>query len=531
MVGQDVNSRSDADGRGAGAFVKLGAAALCIVCFGVLFWDGLIYAASAWERDEFSYGYIVPPLALLMIWHALRGMTPPAVSRGGGIGAAIVVFAAVLAVLAKVGGMPTFGYYGFILSLLGLVLILYGAYGLRWLLFPIAYLFFALPLPNTLYIQVSTTMQHISSVLGTDILRAMGYSVFLNGNIIDLGLYQLQVAEACNGLRYLFPLASFAYLVGYIYAGPIWHRVVLFLFTVPITIAINSARIALTGILVNYQGVEAAEGFMHAFEGWVIFVFGLVLLFVVLQILMLISGDRRLFVARLNLDIIIPAPGRVPAPMARATPALIVALVAVVAGVVAFSALPEGARTVPPRKPLATFPLSIDGWSGTERAILPTQLETLQVDDYIVADYENPQVDTPVNLYVAWYDAQDRRATIHSPAVCIPAGGWEITDLSDTTLTPDGMDTPLTVNRSVIVNGTQRQLVYFWFELRHRRLTDELRIKLANVWDALTLGRTDGALVRVITPIRQSEDPEDADARLRAFLGDALPLLDAYVPN
>jgi EpsI family protein len=81
------------------------------------------------------------------------------------------------------------------------------------------------------------------------------------------------------------------------------------------------------------------------------------------------------------------------------------------------------------------------------------------------------------------------------------------------------------------VNGTQRQVVYYWFELRHRQLTKEFFIKLANVWDALTMGRTDGALVRVVTQVGADESLEDADRRLLAFLGDILPLLDDYVPN
>jgi len=513
-----------------GNTIALAGAAVYIAFIVFLFWDGLIYAASSWEREEFSYGYIVPPLAILLIWHALRTL-PARASGGWWVGVVVTVVAAGLAVVARAGGMPAFSYYGFIVTLLSLALILYGWHGLRRLFFPIAYLFFALPLPNTLYIKVSTAMQHISSELGTNVLRALGYSVFLEGNIIDLGPYQLQVVEACNGLRYLFPLASFAYLVGYIYSGPAWHRVLLFLSVVPITIAINSARIALTGILVNYQGISAAEGFMHAFEGWVIFLVGLALMFLVLQLLLLVTGDLRPFTSRLDLDTILPQKGRLPPTVRRATPALIVGTMAVGLGAAVLVGLPEGAQSVPPRKPLATFPLQIDEWSGREDVIQPAHLEILQVDDYIVADFQGKDRKAPVNLYVAWYDAQDRRAAIHSPSVCMPAGGWEIAQFGTRTVIPEGQDTAIPVNRTVIANGMHRQVVYYWFELRHRQLTNEFRIKLANVWDALTLGRTDGALVRVVTAIRPDEEPEDADARLQAFLGEVVPLLDDYVPN
>ncbi|MQX35363.1 VPLPA-CTERM-specific exosortase XrtD [Roseospira navarrensis] len=508
----------------------LGVALVCTGLIALFFWNGLAHAAVQWEREEFSYGYIVPPLTVLMVWHALRTMTPKP-SGGVWAGAAVIILAVLSGVLAKVGGMPVFSYYGFILALMGLAMVLYGWHGLRHLFFPLFYLFFALPLPNTLYIKVSTTMQYISSVLGTEILKAMNYSVYLSGNIIDLGPYQLQVAEACNGLRYLFPLASFAFLIGYLYKGPTWHKVVLFLFTVPITIVINSARIAFTGILVNSNGVSAAEGFMHAFEGWVIFVIGLVLLFLVQQGLILVSGSRELLTNRIDLDMIMPARGRPAAPTSRATWPLGVASAVLLAGVVALVALPEGARSVPPRKPLATFPLQIDQWTGVEQSILPSQIDILQVDDYLVADYASPAAPRDVNLYIAWYDAQDRRAAIHSPAVCIPAGGWEVTNFTTTTVQPTGLDDSLEVNRSVIAQGTSRQLVYYWFELRHRRMTHEYSIKLANVWDALTLGRTDGALIRLVTPVAANESLEDAEQRLSVFMGEMLPHLDDYVPN
>ncbi len=123
-------------------------------------------------------------------------------------------------------------------------------------------------------------LQHVSSRIGTAIISALGIPVYLDGNIIDLGTYKLQVAEACSGLNYLFPLLSFGFLVAVIYRGPIWHKVVLFLSAVPITIAMNCLRIAMVGVLVDRYGTEQAEGFLHLFEGWVIFVacLGLLLL-------------------------------------------------------------------------------------------------------------------------------------------------------------------------------------------------------------------------------------------------------------
>ena len=141
------------------------------------------------------------------------------------------------------------------------------------------YLGFMIPLPQFIYLKLSAFMQLISSELGVAFIRWIGIPVFLEGNVIDLGVYQLQVAEACNGLRYLFPLMSFGFLFAVLYSGPWWHRTILFLATIPITIIINSFRIGMIGVLVDGYGIEQAEGFLHYFEGWIIFVACVALLF------------------------------------------------------------------------------------------------------------------------------------------------------------------------------------------------------------------------------------------------------------
>ena len=103
--------------------------------------------------------------------------------------------------------------------------------------------------------------------------------VYLEGNVIDLGVYKLQVAEACSGLRYLFPIMSFTYVFAVLYRGPVWHKLVLLLSAVPLAVLMNSFRIGVIGILVDRHGIAEAEGFLHVFEGWVIFLACIAILF------------------------------------------------------------------------------------------------------------------------------------------------------------------------------------------------------------------------------------------------------------
>src|SRR4029077_4772564 len=114
--------------------------------------------------------------------------------------------------------------------------------------------------------------QLISSQLGTFFIRLLQIPVYLEGNVIDLGVYKLQVVEACSGLRYLYPLMSLGFLAAYLFQAPLWQRALIFLSTIPISIAMNSLRIGIVGILVTHWGPQDADGFLHMFEGWIIFI-------------------------------------------------------------------------------------------------------------------------------------------------------------------------------------------------------------------------------------------------------------------
>ena len=118
-----------------------------------------------------------------------------------------------MGLLGNLTQIPYFITYGLIIVIAGLTLLVAGAkQGIRfWTVW--VYLLFMLPLPTAMYWQLSGQLQFISSRLGVEFIQTMGIPVYLDGNIIDLGIYKLQVAEACSGLRYLFPLMSFGFLV------------------------------------------------------------------------------------------------------------------------------------------------------------------------------------------------------------------------------------------------------------------------------------------------------------------------------
>ena len=119
---------------------------------------------------------------------------------------------------------------------------------------------------------MSFRLQLISSELGAIFIRMFQIPVYVDGNIIDLGNYKVQVVEACSGLRYIYPLFSLSFLLAYLFNAPLWQRAVVFLSSIPITIVMNSMRIGLVGVTVSYWGNQAADSVLHLFEGWIIFI-------------------------------------------------------------------------------------------------------------------------------------------------------------------------------------------------------------------------------------------------------------------
>ena len=246
---------------------------LFVISVGLLGWlcyDGLALMVGWWERDEYSHGYMIPLVAAYLAWQK-RDALAKAAQPGTWLGIVVVLGALFVWLLGEVSAIYTIIQYAFWLGIWGLALLWVGVSGVRVIWAALFYLFFMIPLPNFLYFNLSQELQLISSAMGVAVIRLFDISVFLEGNVIDLGVYQLQVVEACSGLRYLFPLMSFGFLIAYIYRGPFWQRAVIFLSTIPITVLMNSFRIGVIGITVEHWGIAAAEGFLHDFEGWFVF--------------------------------------------------------------------------------------------------------------------------------------------------------------------------------------------------------------------------------------------------------------------
>lgn len=507
----------------------LGLLVVSFVALAVLFWDGLDNMYSMWHEPEYNHGFMIPLVAVYLLWLRARDITAANLS-GSALGIAVLLFSLALLFLGDRSAVFAITQYAFVLAIWALVYAASGTRGISLMWVPLLYLAFMVPLPDFFTQKLTASLQLLSSQIGVAVIRAAGLSVFLEGNVIDLGAYQLQVAEACSGMRYLFPLLSFGYLCAVLFRGRWWQRAILIISTVPITILMNSFRIGVIGILVNYYGIEQAEGFLHDFEGWVVFMASVGVLFAEVWIFARMEG--RPFLEIFGLDV--PDPRDMTNMLGTLQPnrPLYFAVGILVVAALLSVTVSRPPTLIPERARLATFPLAIGEFEGRETFIDQIYLDTLRVSDYLMSRYSRPADPAPVELWVAYYDSQVKGASVHSPQACLPGGGWRIESFTERdvpNVLPDGG--AIRVNRVEIALGDQRQLIYYWFAQRGRVVTNEYLVKWFIFWDGLRNNRTDGALVRLSTFVGDKSGMAVADDRLASFMRVADPRLAYHLPG
>jgi len=204
----------------------------------------------------------------------------------------------------------------------------------------------------------------------------------------------------------------------------------------------------------------------------------------------------------------------------------VVALV-LLGGTYAFLASRSSAEPTLDREPFSGFPLLLDGWRGRDLALDADVLDLLQLTDYVMRVYTE-EAAPPVWLYVGYYASQRTGATYHSPKNCLPGGGWQFRSTGTVADVIPGQPAAR-VNRVVIERGTEQQLILYWYQDRGRVVASEYDAKGYLIWDAMTRNRTDGSLVRVTTPIVDSE--EKAYRRAVDFVRAAWEPLTRHLPS
>jgi EpsI family protein len=185
----------------------------------------------------------------------------------------------------------------------------------------------------------------------------------------------------------------------------------------------------------------------------------------------------------------------------------------------------------PPRTSLASFPLQLGEWVGTDIPIVPEILSKLDRGEFLQRDYQDQNAKgTGVSLYLAYFPNQRAGLRRHSPEDCLAGSGWSTLESGTTTLSLPGYR-PFPANRYLITRGPDRQLVLFWFWGRGRGVASEDWADFYLVFDSLRLNRNDDALIRINTPLQPDEDPDAGQRRLLSFAEQVSPLVGSYIPR
>lgn len=505
--------------------VLLAVCGALLLAFVILFHAGI---ANLWYRwgfqQELSHSYFIPVISVWMLWDRREALIH-SIGRSSVLALPLIAFALFMVFSLKQLNVFLLEHIGMMAFFVAVPLLVGGMSLLRLTIIPIVYLAFMIPPPFWVITVTSWNFQLWSSELGVAMIRLFDVPVLLEGNVIELGNITLQVVEACSGLRYLFPFLSLGALAAYFYRGPIWQRLVVVLSTIPITIVMNSFRIAITGVLSDRYGPSHTEGFLHFFEGWVVFLFCIALLLGVLVAMARLSGQKDVLKS-LGLPFIDPIEPEQAFDRDRfikiggATAATLLVLAPLVHSV-------DSSLEIPDRQRFAELPLEFVDWQVQPRPLDVETEKVLAADDYIVMDVVNPDGEA-FNLYTAYLEQQRNGSSWHSPQQCLPGGGWKVVR-NEIVETPEGRPA-YHYNRMVIKKGDARFLVHYWYQQRGHRIANEFMMKGVLIWDVLTRRRSDGAMIRLMTPIGLEESVSSADERMQRFHSRIEETVDPYIP-
>ncbi len=191
----------------------------------------------------------------------------------------------------------------------------------------------------------------------------------------------------------------------------------------------------------------------------------------------------------------------------------------------------SNSEVFPPRLPLQSFPQQLGPWTGTNVSIEQDVLQVLGPGDFLLRVYRNPEkANSYIDMFIAYFRSQRTGDTIHSPKNCLPGAGWAPIESTRVTLSMPG-HAPFPANRYVIAKGDSRQVVLYWYWAHDRGVASEYWAKYYLVSDSIKMNRSDGALVRITTPLNPGETADAAQQRLLPFVGDVVPQLDGYIPR
>ena len=260
------------------ATFPLGHLLLALVAIGVAYATIVPGMVADWSNDaNYSHGFLVPLISGYFLWEKWPELKAVRL-RPSNAGLVVVVGSLLLLLLGFVGREFFTMRASLVVLLAGIILFWCGREVLRLTAMPVAFLLFMVPLPYIVYDAMAFPLKLLVAKYSVLALKLMGITVLREGNIIMFPQTVLEVADACSGLRSLMSLLALAVAVAFMTLKSPGKRLILIVSALPIAIVTNMFRVIATGVLAQYYGAAAAEGFFHEFAGLAVFAVAMVLL-------------------------------------------------------------------------------------------------------------------------------------------------------------------------------------------------------------------------------------------------------------
>lgn len=502
-------------------------AGVLTLAFIAAYWIPLKGIVHTWTtNDDYSYGYLIPAISVYLFWDMrfkFKGLNPqPSWSA-----LPLLVIFVLISIYGILGSSGNIARPAVPVLYILLVTFVFGYRTVKRFALPLGILIFIVPLPAFLDRTFGLFLKSVSSQLGGWLIRMSGLSVHVSGNVIELAVTQLQVVDACSGLRFVFPLVALGIVYAYFFEKIRWKQMVCVAATVPIAILTNGLRIGITGILTHHISPEMAKGFFHDFSGWAVFMTAFVFLFAMGRLLRLFPSRDT---AQPGLAYPLPPERQTDARAKGQTTYASLVCLLLIAVVGAFSMTTVTLPPVNLANGISSFPRSFEGWNGTPRPIDPLIIDESGAEEAFYADYRDRQ-NKSVSLYIGYRSTPflENINFFHSPTVCLPASGWKNRGTSTRVIPDVPPYGALTVTRMLIEQMGVRQLVYFWFQTKkwatHSKTINRFHLTL----HAIRRDNTHDLFLRTITPIHPDESLDEAEMRMDNFVRGTLKTLDRFI--
>lgn len=498
-----------------------------LTIFIAAYWVPLRSMVHTWMSNaDYSYGFMIPLISAYLLWEKRFCLRTVRIASSWRL----------LPVLAAVVALSLYGILGssgnIAMPAIPLLLILFTAFifgieAVKKLLLPLGFLVFMVPVPAVIERSLGMLLKDVSTQLGGAVIRLCNIPVFVSGNIIDLGTTKLQVVDACSGMRFLFPLVALGVLYAYFFEQVRWKRIICVIATLPIAVLSNGLRIGITGVLTNYYGKEAAEGFFHNFEGWALFVVAFICLFLLGRLLRFLppvhlpavpvkvesagentalSGGQRTGFGAFSLSVFL---------------LILVGVLTLSTGSLPAMKIEGG---------IAGFPLAFGGWQGRSVFVAPEIVAASGAEESFSGNYSNGKYE-PVSLYVGYRSTAflENENFFHSPTVCLPSSGWSTVRTTTRKINNVPGFGELPVTEMLVESTGGRNLVYFWFQTKNRATHNKNINRFHLTLHAIERDNTYDLFVRPITRIAANETTEGAEARLDGYVRDMMGAMQFFL--